>query len=482
MAVKPLLQAPDFSTLSEAAKRELARYLSIAEKVRASNSLAYWKPWSCKHGGIHTSQASAFQSTAKRRLVLGGNRSGKTCFGSADVVHHFLGTHPFRENRVPMKIKVLGEDFPNHMNNVLMPWLLDRIPKNAIKKLGKTSQGFVNKIIGYNGSTIDIMVYEQDIGKFESFDADMAWFDEPPPRPIYDGVRRGLIDRNGYELFTLTPIKEPWIYNDLWMPALEGTLGNTETFVLQTECNPYLNEDALTDLKQMFSEETQDARLRGQFSHLSGLIYKAFLRSSHVVPYFEWPRDWPVYMCIDPHPKKPHAVTWMGVTDKDQKVVLDELKAACAVEELAKKILQIEAKKGYRVVDRLIDTSIGSLDRTDQKQLLASYGIRCRFAKKHDDVMPGIQRVQQMLTPVKGNDGHYIDLVVRDNCRGHILEFMSYVWDDSVVHRPKKTYDDYMDNVRYITGAGPRFEFKRQNLNYMNSGAATYVGHRSQSD
>ena len=471
------MQAPDFSTLSETAKRELARYIQIAEKVRAENSLTYWKPWVCKHGGKHTSQFSAFQSKARRRLILGGNRSGKTNFGVSDVAHHFLGTHPFRENRMPMTIKVLGEDFPNHMNNVVTPQLLHRIPKSAIKKLGKTSQGFVNKIVGYNGSCIDIMVYEQDVGKFESFAADMAWFDEPPPEDIYKGVFRGLMDKEGFELFTMTPIKEPWIYNDLWIPALEGSLDDTETFILMTECNPFITDKALKDFKQTMSEEVQDARLRGQFSHLSGLIYKAFRRETHVIPYFEWPREWPVWMCIDPHPKKPHAITWLGVTNKDQKVVLDELKAACSVEELAKKILQVEAKMGYRVVDRLIDTSIGSLDRTDQKQLLANYGIRCRFAKKHDDVMPGIQRVQQMLTPTKGNDRDYIDLVVRDNCRGHVLEFMSYVWDDSVVHRPNKKFDDYMDNVRYITGAGPRFEFKRQSINYM-QGSATYVGNR----
>lgn len=467
------------TNLSPEVKKELARYFYLNQKLKELKTLELWKPWVCKHNGIHTSQGDPFKSISRRRLVLGGNRSGKTEFGSSDVVHHFLGTHPYRQNRIPMIIKVLGEDYSTHIKTTLLPKLFKFLPKNSVKKTEKNPQGVINKILGVNGSVIDLMSYDQDVGKFESFDADMAWFDEPPPEAIYRGVVRGLIDRQGYELFTMTPIKEPWIYNELWLPALEHKLTDTDYFILMTECNPYLPVAALEQLKEIYSEEVQDSRLRGQFSHLSGLVYKQFRLDTHIVKYFEWPRDWPVWMCIDPHPKKPHAVSWLGVTNKNQKVIIDEMKVSCDIKQLAEHILQKEAKMKYRVVDRLIDTSIKALERTDQQRLLSDAGIRCRYPKKQDDVMPGIQRVQQWLTPIKNDadENEFVELVVRDNCRGHISEFMAYIWADGQIHKPNKEYDDYMDNVRYISGVHPRFNFKIQEINYSGS-KVTYGGFR----
>lgn len=608
----------DVTNLDEKTKRELARYLYLQNKLREQRAIDFWKPWVCKHDGKHTSQFEAFQSTARRRLVCGGNRplaygtrvkiftdfrlkdsyvniedlrvgdtivgwngrwrvpvkvidipfdgeadcvkyvlknhkfviaskdhyfpvyldkghhkpkqfkcnwydlkdksyarmvlgrvpvdnhcaqilrmtevgkkrvrcitvdhpkhqfvlsndivtynSGKTMFGAADVAHHFLGTHPYRTNRVPMIIKVLGEDYPNHINNVIIPKLKAMIPKSAIKSTHKNHGGVVSKIVGYNGSIIDLMCYEQGVEKFESFDADMAWFDEPPPEAIYQGVVRGLLDREGYELFTMTPIKEPWIFNELWMPGLEKKLSNTDAFIMMTECNPYLKQTAIDQLKEIYTDpDIREARLKGNFLHLSGRVYKMFQKDKHVVPMFEWPREWPVWMCIDPHPKKPHAVTWIGVTNKDQKVIIDEIKADCTIKDLAKLILQKEAKMKYKVVDRLVDTSIKGLERTDQRRLLADYGIRCRFPKKYDDVFPGIQRVQQALTPSKDKEAEFIELVVRENCLGHINEFLSYVWSDGTGNKPNKENDDYMDNIRYITGVNPKFAYRPQYINY----------------
>jgi len=448
-------------------KKEVAKLLFTKRKVAEANKLINWKPW-------EPEQATFFRSQSRTRLVLGGNRSGKTMGGAADVAHMFLGTHPFRHNRIPCIIKVLATDFPNGVRNTILPKLLRFIPSQAIRKVEKNQQGIVNKIIGINDSVIDLMSYDQEGVKFESFDADMAWFDEPPPEQIFKGVRRGLIDRKGTMLFTMTPISEPWLYDTLWLPASEGKLQDTECFVLPTEHNPYIDPNEIEAIKEVYTEEELSARLYGQFLHLSGAIYKSFHKHSHVIPFFEWPTHWPVYMCIDPHPRKPHAVSWVGVSNKGQKVIIDEMKVECTILELATKIIEREALRKYRVVDRLVDTSIKGLERKDQRQILADAGIRCRFPKKYDDVLPGIERVQQWLTPRKTHDGDkWIELVVRDNCLGHINEFVSYVWDDT--GKPRKYHDDYMDNIRYISGIDPRFNFVRQPINYVKS-FSTYIG------
>ncbi len=43
-----------------------------------------------------------------------------------------------------------------------------------------------------------------------------CWYDEPPPRPHYIATSRGLIDNNGWSIFTLTPLKEAWIMDELF--------------------------------------------------------------------------------------------------------------------------------------------------------------------------------------------------------------------------------------------------------------------------
>lgn len=455
----------DISSLDINAKRELAKQLLLRKKVAEANTLRTWEPWTCRHNGVHTSQCDAFHSKARRVIVQGGNRSGKTFLGGAIVAHAFMGTHPTRKNRIPSIIKIFGEDFNNHIGGTILPKLLKFIPPSAIETKKKNERGIVTRIIGVNGSVIDLMSYDQEKTKFESFDADLAWFDEPPPYEIYEGVRRGLIDRKGEELFTMTPLREPWLYNTFYVPWMEGNLKDTEIFELRSDCNPYIDEAEIESLKDVYDEETLKTRIEGKFRHLSGLIWP-IERDVHVVPMFEWPREWPVYMSIDPHPKKPHAVSWMGITPIDQKVVIDELKYAGPISELAKLIFDKEKTNNYRIVDRLCDTSIKAIDRMDQAALLAAANIRCRFPAKHDRVIPGIEKVQQLLHIRQDHEGQpYSDLVFRENCRLHLKEIMSYVWDENG-EKPKKVNDDLMDNIRYLCDIDPQFAQRIKTVSY----------------
>ncbi len=470
------LNLSDLAKIPPNVKKEIAKNLWAKQKLREAHALDYWQPWVCRHGGIHTGQMNVFQSTARRRLVFGGNRSGKSDLGAADTVHLWMGTHPYRENRTPCIIKMFSENFMYTLHKTIWPKMQKLIPPGSLASSRKNERGVITQLVNVNGSVIDFMTYEQDPKTFESFDADHAWFDEPPPQEIYEAVRRGLIDRSGTELFTMTPIRQPWIYHTLYLPAVEGKLTSTDIFDLYTECNPYISEDEIEELKEVFDEDTLKTRLFGKFKHLVGLVYPQFDRQFHVVKYFEWPREWPVWMCIDPHPKKPHAVTWIGVTPKDTKIVLDEMKLACNFETLAKEIKKRESEGRYRVVDRLVDTSIKAMDRQDQLLLLANAGIRCRFPAKHDRIDPGIEKVQEALSIREDHEGDkYASLYFRENCKGHVSEIVGYVWDE--IGKPKKVKDDYMDNVRYIIDTEPRFNYSIQPARYA-GGFGSYGGRR----
>ena len=165
-------------------------------------------------------------SLANVRLFLGSNRVGKTCCGTVEVLFHLTGFYPSwypKERRYDRAVKgrILASDFKKAVGEVITTSLDEWIPKSLLEAKDKNNQGIYDKyfIKHKSGqiSTFDIVTYEQDIGVCEGWAGDFLWYDEPPPQGHRIASARGLIDRNGWEIFTLTPLREAWIYDQLYM-------------------------------------------------------------------------------------------------------------------------------------------------------------------------------------------------------------------------------------------------------------------------
>ena len=61
---------------------------------------------------------------------MGSNKFGKTTIGTAEVISYALGYRPFLKKddpnyltpfKPPVKIRIIGEDFVNHIGKVLVP-------------------------------------------------------------------------------------------------------------------------------------------------------------------------------------------------------------------------------------------------------------------------------------------------------------------------------------------------------------------------
>ena len=59
------------------------------------------------------------------------------------------------------------------------------------------------------------MSNNQDSDVFEGWDGDLIVWDEPPKRNIRVACARGLIDREGRELYNMTLLKEAWISQEV---------------------------------------------------------------------------------------------------------------------------------------------------------------------------------------------------------------------------------------------------------------------------
>jgi len=322
-------------------------------------------------------------------------------------------------------------------------------------KLGTSS---IRRLDWQDGSSTTIYSHDQDPAKFEGSNIDALFCDEPPPRAQWVAAFRGL--RNNPDYFVVlagTPISEPWLYKEIYVPGISKKDPNILVVQGSTYDNPHLSQQFIKDFEARLTDEEKRVRLYGEFAHLQGRVFKEFNRRDHVFMVQPWPEDWPVWCAIDPHPRKPHTVVYVGVTSDDILVVLNELKIEGDIEQLAMAMKNLESANGYRIVSRRIDNSGAGTDwnRDSFIDQLSRFGIRTNPMRKGEkDVAASIQKVKLLL---KNNQLRFLE-----NCTETISDMELYAWQDyrnpetaGVKEQPRKINDDMIDPLRYIVMSGP---------------------------
>jgi hypothetical protein len=176
-----------------------------------------------------------------------------------------------------------------------------------------------------------------------------------------------------------------------------------------------------------------------------------------VFNYQAWPTEWPVYCAIDPHPRKPHTVVYLGVTADDTFVVIDELVVDGDPEVLVESMKAKEKEKGYQIISRRIDNSASGTDwsRDSFIDQLSKLGMRVNPMRKNEkDVASSISKIKLLLK--KGR------LRFLENCIHTISDMELYAWQDyrhpektGVMEKPRKIHDDMIDPLRYIIVSNP---------------------------
>lgn len=173
----------------------------------------------CPQYFFHTSLADV-------RAFFGSNRSGKTTAGVVEISYHLTGLYPDwypieRRYNTPVKARVLANDFKKAVGEVITEAIDTWLPASWIEDKDKNSQGIYDKywIKHKSGgvSSFDIITYEQDVSVAEGWSGHFVWYDEPPPRNHRIATARGLIDYEGWEIFTLTPLKEAWLMDEIYL-------------------------------------------------------------------------------------------------------------------------------------------------------------------------------------------------------------------------------------------------------------------------
>jgi len=409
-------------------------------------------------------------SSAPTRAIFGGNRSGKTTCGGMEFLFHLTGTYPEwypKDQRWAGAVKgrIIARDYAKGVGEVIIPFLEEWLDQTLIARKSRNSMGIAVKYTLKNGSVFDILTHEQDVEQFEGWKGHMAWFDEPPPRDRYIATLRGLVDYNGRNWLTLTPLTQPWIYDDIYTKADAERI-----FVATVDIrdNKFLDEKAIREFEKSLTEEEKEARIHGKFLHLSGLVYKEFDPDVHVVNSPVIKPDWTRYMAIDPHERTATAVLWMAVDPKGNKWVYDELSLRdMDIKQMADAIhaQEGEMKAHVRLIDPHMDKDNAIAGGFNVRKEFMKHGIFTERA--NSDPMLGKARIRQDLIPrystlLKTN---IPKMFISKYCRNTIFEFQHYIWDDYRRHKDdydlkeqvKKKHDHFMDCLRYIQNHDPRY-------------------------
>lgn len=473
------------ASLSKVSTDELLESLNVKS---VKNPHAFFEP----NGAIESFIKLVGSDNVFICLLSAANGVGKTAAGVNILSHIIYGPsgNPyfddlplFKKFPYPSKRGRIVSDHTT-VESVIDPELKKWFPRGRYitKKKGRNYDYYWRTDTGFE---FELMTYDQDLGEFESATLGWAWFDEPPPLAIYKATVARM-RRGGIIFITATPLMgSAWMYDHILAYKSEENeedRGDTRQRAyieadIEENCKEHgirglLNHSDIQKMIKEYDEEDLQARVKGKFHHLIGLVFKNFNRKVHVIKPFTIKRkDWLVYEALDPHPRNPDAVMWVAVNKNGTKIVVDELYDKLITKELAANI-QTKADR-FRIQERWADPSAFLEDKHQPNPAehtlaykLAELGLSYQKATK--DRTAADRRIKDSLDYEIVGDEMLLapDILIFSTCTRTIWELEHYRWAEwlgKAAERkdPKETpmdKDDHMiENLGRILGQNPVF-------------------------
>lgn len=330
-------------------KHALARALAEKEKDAQENRIRYYLPaclshfpGRCPEGCGSSKHLDFHRSLARNRFVFGGNSSGKTILGLTEMVMRMcFSKHPYSKIELPHPAfhRIEFESFRN-WESYYLPLLKEWIPRKML--VGESWADAYNVKYSIlrlkNGDSVDALSYDMETGKFESSTIHDIWADEKMPEDVFDANLSRIIRTGGYLWNTVTPINGmPWIMTRVW--GLDNP--DTKTWVIDMDENPYISKESKERVLSQMSPEEREARKSGRPMQFQGVVYPEISESIHITEKKPEPY-WPLYFCLDAHPRKPAFGCWIAIDPGEAAYVVDEMELKGTPRELSNHIFHRE--------------------------------------------------------------------------------------------------------------------------------------------
>ncbi len=419
----------------------------------------------------HKKQLAFHKCKKRNRWVFGGNRSGKTECGAVEVIYMARGIHPYRKNKkdvfgwvVSLSQQVQRDVAQSKILKYLnSDWIVDVTMLSG--KKDSLSSGIIDQIKIKNVvdgiSTIGFKSCDQGREKFQGSSLDFVWFDEEPPKDIYDECKMRVLDKRGDIFGTMTPLKGlTFIYDEIFL----NSYSSKEVWYefIEWADNPFLNKREIKALSSTMSERELLSRRYGEFNSDFGRVYTEFDENVHVIQPFDVPYDWQDTISIDPGLKNPLSCHFYAVDyDGNVYVVAEHYESGLDVFEHSNKIKKICNQINWRTdfngkINALIDSA------ANQKTLAYSKSVAELFYENginvntnvNKDLFSGINRVKSYFKSNK--------LFIFKNCVNLIRELKGYRWGNG--DSPIKKDDHALDELRYYVMTKPHVDRPQKKL------------------
>jgi phage terminase large subunit-like protein len=432
-------------------RRVVEEQLRQLEEIYRENPLERFSP--------HPKQAPFFEASTRKVAAFAGNRFGKT---TALVVKSFIQHVP--RDQLPERLRpyhLVKGDRPTTgrllcpsfkvMEGVNLPAMRQWAPRRFLHK-GSFDSAWdkSNRVLRFaDGGYLEVFTYEQDADKMGGASLDYVAFDEPPPYNIYDECRWRVVDRDGFQMFAMTPVNMSgggigWVYRELWKqrenPDITVVTGAIHD-------NPTLSRAAIDAVLASYGEDDPLRRARefGEFVHLGGVIYPGGFEAILVdEPDAKHVKDLDIVVGIDPGLKNA-AFVWVGFDNDNVAVVFDEvLLQEKTPADYARAIRQTNARWG-------IDNPLYVIDPSARNRaLINAESVEAELQRQGIVTVHGSNPVEAGIQQVRGRmkAGR---LYVSKNCRGLRDEAEEYRMEDRPDGEFKvvKENDHRLDALRY---------------------------------
>ncbi len=393
------------------------------------------------------------------RILMGGNRTGKTELGAYEVTCHLTGLYPHwwqgRRFEKNVRVWVAGESSKvvketlqvKFFGNIGQPGT-GLIPKDCIirttNKAGvpdAIETGLIKHALGGN-SELTFKTFEQGRESFQGAEIEIAWGDEEGPLPIHTEMLMRTMTTDGLIIWTFTPLKglTELILHFLPDGSIDSKpVGATLTNITWDDA-PHLSPAVREEMINQFPIHEREARRAGVPMLGSGAIYPV-AESVFVIDPFPLQQYWRHCFALDVGWNRTAALWLAGNPDTDEWFVYSE-----HYQGEQKPVEHAEAIKGRGAwIPGVIDPAARGRSQADGISILSQYqdaGLTLSIA--NNTVEAGIFKVWTMLSTGK--------LKVFNNCTNFLKEFRLYRRDDK--GKPVKQNDHLQDCCRYAIMSG----------------------------
>jgi len=372
------------------------------------------------------------------------------------------GEHPYqRVPPAPTRGRIVCVSYAEGVQKIIIPELKRWLPPSMLID-GSWDESY-NKTDRFltlsNGSTVELMSYDQKLEKFAGTSRHWLHCDEEPPKDIFDECRMRLLDTDGKWHITMTPVEGmTWVYDDLYLEGLKPDSG-IAVIVINTEENPYVTKKQIDRIMGGFDERETKIRKEGKFIQIGNLAFKEFGPKNVIDPIIPDP-SWAHYQSMDHGLNAPTAWYWHAVSSKGIVITYDELyDSGKLVNYYAEEIHRRNKVLGRRPPDLSVgDPAIRQRNAQTGDSIQTAYArLGVPIVLGNNEVYIGVDKMNTYLkAPWWYITSNCVNLIRElQRCRWKIYQTAKLRRDNNPREELHPQYDHGPDSCRYLFGLLP---------------------------